>query len=454
LVSDVILHELKDQPITDVFIFSHGWRGDIDDAKEQYDSWVTAMAACDGDLQAMRKARPDFRPLLVGLHWPSLPFGNEKLKAYQAQGKITSEQQIQSEFDFYEKQFPNTPRVRAALRTIRTAAQDPPPDELSEALSLAFKDLQTDTETHTSGTKLPTEEYGEQFNPDRLYKQIQAQNRGPLLKATDDLSWWQKMLGYQSFWRMKKRALLFGETGAHQLLNSMQQAADGRAVRFHLMGHSFGCIVASGCVKGPDSTIAVAKPVDSLCLVQGALSLWSYCSDIDAEAAGKNSGRRGPAGHFYPIVARRLVNGPIITTQSEHDSAVCRMYPLAAWWGGTRVYGPKERSLPEYGAVGEFGLRGPSVHGTDLFVKRSDEPYEFRSGGIYNLECSLIICNGDGPSGAHSDICHPEIAHVIWQAAAVGLEDAPKPDPNIKPAPKPVPPPQYGPIRRWIKRIR
>jgi hypothetical protein len=458
LVSKAILQELTDRPITDVFIFSHGWRGDIDDAKTQYNSWVTAMASCDGDLRAMREKRPSFRPLLIGLHWPSLPFGNETLRATQAQGLTTSEQTIQSAMEFYEKQFPNTPRARAALRKILTAAQDPPPEELPKELSLAFKELQTEIEPRTSGTPIPVEEKGSPFNPDELYREIQVRNHGLRVQAADDLSWWQRMLGYQSFWRMKERALLFGETGAHQLLNSMQQTTKGRDVRFHLMGHSFGCIVVSGCVKGPDTRISTSKPVNSLCLVQGALSLWSYCGDIDAEVTGNEGGRRGPPGHFYPIVVWRLVNGPIITTQSEHDSAVCGIYPWAAWWGGQRVYATKENSLPRFGAVGEFGLRGPGCNCIDLLVKNSDEPYSFRIGGMYNLDCSRVICNGSGVSGAHSDICHPEIAHAIWQAATVGLEEAPKPDTNIKPEPPLIPTPDSrpadGPIRRWLRRHR
>jgi hypothetical protein len=458
LESNAILRELRERPITDVFIFSHGWRGDIDDAKSQYKSWIAAMEPCDGDLQAMRKVRPNFRPLLVGLHWPSLPFGNEKLRALQAQGVATREQQIRREFDFYEKQFPNTARTRDALRKIRTAAQDLPPEKLPKELSLAFKALQTEADSQTSNAKVPAEEYGEPFNPDELYKEIQAKNRGPLVQAADNLSWWQRMLGYQSFWRMKKRALHIGETGAHQLLTKMQQATEGRDVRFHLMGHSFGCIVVSGCVKGPDARISTAKPVDSLCLVQGALSLWSYCGDIAAEVTGNEDHRPGPPGEFYPIVVRRLVKGPIITTQSEHDSAVCGIYPWAAWWRGPRAYATDGRSLPEFGAVGEFGLRGPGCQCTDLPVKRPDEPYQFHIGGIYNLDCGSVICKGGGVSGAHSDICHPEIAHAIWQAATVGLKETPEPDPNIKPVPQPIPSPEPqprdGPIRRWLKRHR
>ncbi len=260
-------------------------------------------------------------------------------------------------------------RVFAALRKILTAAQAPPPEELPKELSLAFKELQTEVEPRTSGTKPPAEEQGSPFNPDELYKEIQARNHGPRVQAADNLSWWQRMLGYQSFWHMKQRALLFGETGADQLLESMQQTTKGRDVRFHMMGHSFGCIVVSGCVKGPDTGISTSKPVDSLCLVQGALSLWSYCEDIDADVSSNTDHRRGPPGHFYPLVARRLVNGPIITTQSEHDSAVCGIYPWAAWWGRQRLYATEGKSLPPFGAVGEYGLRGPGCQCTDLLCQ-------------------------------------------------------------------------------------
>ena len=45
------------------------------------------------------------------------------------------------------------------------------------------------------------------------------------------------------------------------------------------------------------------------------------------------------------------------------------------------------------------------------------EEYRFESGRIYNIECSRVIANRSGLSGAHSDIAHPEIAHLLWEAA-------------------------------------
>jgi hypothetical protein len=64
--------------------------------------------------------------------------------------------------------------------------------------------------------------------------------------------------------------------------------------------------------------------------------------------------------------------------------------------------------------VGALGLRGP---GLDLDVQAADRPYDFGGGRIYNLECSGVIRNGGGASGAHSDIAHPEVAHAVWSAA-------------------------------------
>jgi len=75
LVSRKVLSVLKNEPITDVFIFSHGWRGDYKEAIRQYDAWVGEMAKCEDDIAVARRVRQGFKPLLVGLHWPSLPLG-------------------------------------------------------------------------------------------------------------------------------------------------------------------------------------------------------------------------------------------------------------------------------------------------------------------------------------------------------------------------------------------
>jgi hypothetical protein len=83
-----------------------------------------------------------------------------------------------------------------------------------------------------------------------------------------------------SFWRMKGRARSFGESGANALLRKMQQTGSGREARYHLMGHSFGCIVVTAMTAGSSEATMAANPIHSVMLVQGAMSLWAYCAKI------------------------------------------------------------------------------------------------------------------------------------------------------------------------------
>ncbi len=80
-LSQTVLEVLAQEPITDVFIFSHGWLGDVPAARRQYNKWIGAMAGQKDDIEQIRQIRPEFRPLLIGLHWPSLPWGDEELGA-------------------------------------------------------------------------------------------------------------------------------------------------------------------------------------------------------------------------------------------------------------------------------------------------------------------------------------------------------------------------------------
>ena len=209
-----------------------------------------------------------------------------------------------------------------------------------------------------------------------------------------------------SFWKMKDRARQFGETGAHQLLASLQLAAPN--ARFHLMGHSFGCIVVSAMVSGATAAPSLPRPVDSLFLVQGALSLWSYADDVPYAP--------GTEGYFHRIVKSGLVRGPIVTTCSTYDTAVGRFYPLGAQIKKQILLGEQ---YPKYGGIGTFGIRG--VAGVeDMAMRPATSAYDFREGRIYNLEASDIIKNGSGMSGAHSDIAHPAVAHALWAIVLSG----------------------------------
>jgi hypothetical protein len=210
-----------------------------------------------------------------------------------------------------------------------------------------------------------------------------------------------------TFWKMKDRARRFGKGGGNALLGALQRAAGDRSVRFHLMGHSFGCIVVSAMLSGPGGNGGDARPVRTLALIQGALSLWSYCDTIPG--VGKTS-------YLRPVLAGRRVEGVVITTQSEYDTAVGRWYPLAA--GVARqVAFQMPGELPRYGAVGCFGVRGRGTEAVDRDMLPPDQAYGFEAGKVYNLASGRYVCDGGGFSGAHSDIAKPAVAHAVWEAA-------------------------------------
>jgi hypothetical protein len=394
---------LGQEPITDVFIFSHGWLGDLPSARGQYHSWIAAMAARVDDIERMRRDRPAFKPLLIGLHWPSLPWGDEVL-AGSAVSFSLEEPSVEEQVDDYAARLVDTPAARAALTTILTAAQEnPDPPALPPAVRDAYAALDRELALSAGGVGAPPGADREPFDAERSFRYAAGD-----AVSFGGLSFRTLLVPLQqaSFWTMKDRARQFGESGGHALLTGLQRTAGGRDVRFHLMGHSFGCIVASATVAGPDGRGALPRPVNSVALVQGALSHGSYCADIPA--------RPGQPGYFRALVDGRVA-GPIITTQSVYDTAVGRFYPMAAGVRGQVSFDPND--LPTYGALGAYGARGAGVDLIDLDMQSPDAPYAFAPGKIYNLEGSGFIREGGGPSGAHGDILGPAVTHAVWEAA-------------------------------------
>jgi hypothetical protein len=436
------LSDVVQDGVTDVFFSSHGWKGDIPASISQYDRWVGAMAAQTGDRNRARALDPKFKAVIIGVHWPSQPWGNEDAGAAllgdDETDEFAAEQQMDSDalVQQYAKRIADTDAAKTALTTILAATDDdevkaqlangklPPTLEtayqtlfdqaglgLNGATAAPGSDQQTFTPTLTisewtsaaAGQAPP----GPGGQPGLLSGGLLPDVKDALLMPVRQVS----------FWAMKHRARHVGETGVHALLIELEKSAP--EARFHLMGHSFGCIVVSAAVSGPLDQDAVTarlpRPVHSLFLAQGAMSLWSFAESI---AYPPNL-----PGYFRPMeVPPALVSGPIVTTRSTFDRAVGTFFPLGAKLANDRLLGEE---LPEFGGVGAFGIQGTAADTThDVPVLSADADYGFNAGHIYNINASTVICHGGGPSGAHSDISHPEIAHLFWQAALAGVANS------------------------------
>jgi hypothetical protein len=416
-MSSRLLETAVTEEVTNIFLFSHGWMGDVPAAVRQYDAWIGAFAGSSLDRKRAEDVFPGFRPLFIGLHWPSLPWGDEEIGdgSFAIEGFCNSGAERPGPdqlFNAYAERLGGKPEVCDALHIIfDEARRDAAPPELSERARDAFLKLNRALGLEANGPAGAPDSDREPFDPDAA------------LRAGDEAAFggydiFGGMLGLVrlcSYWTMKKRARSIGETGMHSFVNALQKATAARKTRIHLMGHSFGCVVVSSILAGPSGDGSFDRPIDSVVLAQGALSLWSFAPSIPFPGAG--------AGYFHRVTREGRIRGPLVTTRSRYDTAVGVQYPRACVISGEPSFDVTE--LPKYGAVGTFGLQGVAEQTkTDCELLPADGAYEFQPGRIYNLEASRYIAKGSGSSGAHNDIAGPEVAHAIWQAAFGSVQRA------------------------------
>jgi len=398
-MSERLLKDAASGGFTNIFLFSHGWKGDIPAAIDQYNRWIKAVET-GADRAKAAQVFPNFKPLYIGLHWPSLPWGEEEFGGGDSfDAPSSGPQELMNQ---YLQRLGDTPEIRESLSVIfDEARRNAAADSLTPRAADAYLKLNDALGLGEGGPDAPPDADREPFDPVAAFESSNAEGAnfggfgfGGLLGPLRQLS----------FWTMKKRARTVGEAGMHSFIRSLQQVSNAR---IHLMGHSFGCIVVSSILGGPGGKSPLVRPVDSAVLVQGAFSLWSFTQNIPST---------GSPGYFSRVVSDGKVSGPIVTTQSRHDTAVGSLYPLAAQVAMQVAFAPGE--LPKYGSVGTFGIQGLSeslAFSRKMLAATGD--YGFEKGRIYNLESSQFIAKMDGISGAHSDIDGPEVAHAIWQAA-------------------------------------
>jgi hypothetical protein len=444
-LSDRLVEELaSDGKATDVFLISHGWNNDVAGAIASYDHWIDVMASCDADRADAEAAAPGFTPVIVGIHWPSLAYGDEAIPpagnaAASTDDGLSAEAALPPDAlvrRYATRIADGTDDAAEAVNAIVgaddgiTVTSTPPAGpggqptftaEVSPDLTAHFQSLFEQSGAHAEGPTASPGNDTPDFHPEQV---LESAARADLLgeigpaSATQPallgpFSWiganLQKaklvVLRELSFWHMKALARTVGESGVHDLVQRLQAAT---GARFHLMGHSFGCIVVTAATCGPAQNgnfTGTSRKISSLFLVQGAMSLWSFADK------GQITGLPAATGFYQGLAADGLVDGPFVTTKSAHDSAVGTWYPLGAGLDGDAVLFAEE--LPKYGGLGTFGIRGrtlPADYDPDGPLLDENDPYDFSAGQVYNLNATAVITG-------HSQIAFPRVAHAFWQAA-------------------------------------
>jgi hypothetical protein len=392
--SKLLLEHAQQLQPSHIFLFSHGWKGDIPAAIEQYDRWIGAMWALTDDRAALGAA---FRPLFIGLHWPSQPWGEESF-ASAVSFATDAADVVAPVLEAAIRHFGGGDDVRKPLETIFAAyQQDPAARLLPDEVLTAYQQLATAIGFSAGGdADAAPDEEGAPLDPQAAVRAERIASAGESFGlASSFRNGILAGLRQTSFWMMKHRARRVGEQGMHQFLSALQQVSNAP---IHLMGHSFGCIVVSSILGGPDGTGSLPRPVASAVLVQGAMSLWSYADTIPGASR---------PGYFRHVLKKGTVSGPIITTQSTNDTAVGTAFPAAVGLVNEFDFGT---DLPRFGGIGSWGIQGTLV-AEALQMQDERAAYDFKSGRIYNLDASAYI-------PGHSDISGPAVAHLLWRPVA------------------------------------
>lgn len=190
-----------------------------------------------------------------------------------------------------------------------------------------------------------------------------------------------------SYYVMKERAAEVGAGGVAPLIRTIRQVSPGTGV--HLAGHSFGARLATAAAMA--SGRGEGRPwIESMLLLQGAFSQFAF----------------SPQGFYRPVVAERMVRGPIVVTHSVHDKAVGLAYPVASLLkkqNASGIGGPND----PYGGLGANGARGLSAEeciGLNLGDTASFERF---------LHYPLINLNADRVILGHTDIYKPQVAGTL-----------------------------------------
>lgn len=425
---DALRAEVPAQGITDLYVFTHGWNNERATARRLYNAFFGLLA---GQLAADPRGRPG----LAGVFWPAKRWSDEPIPDFGAApaalagGAAAAVASPRAESPVLEptldtqtltdllETFPDakapiermatllaTPptadtlgEFRTCLEEFATLAGTPDDDGESEdgippaqprmlqdppaELFLRYRDALRD-----AGATLPSEPDGAAGIGDRLH---------------DILNGAKEALRGATYWEMKNRAGVVGRNGLGPLLGVLAGVAPG--VRVHLIGHSFGARLVSYALDGLPAGVTCVK---SVTLLQGAFSHFAFTSPLPFDAA-----RRGAIAD-----RQHRVDGPVTVCFSRFDDAVGRFYPMASlaarddaaaghpllWrWGGMGADGAQNADVTLDG----IQPAGPGAH------------YRFAKGRILNVDCQEVVRRGGAPSGAHSDIVHPELTWIVLAAS-------------------------------------
>jgi hypothetical protein len=401
--------------VTDLFLISHGWNNDKNDAEALYTELFTNfMAVGDAADLAGRSLA------IVGVIWPSKKFDELVAASVDAEAGgggasldtgttdpislalVTSKLDAMERFFSDPSEIERLRRVRALLPDLEEKASarrelvaelrallDPSAankedastrffkddgNDIMKNLQIADKDLDSELSAPEGSASMPTG-IGSAAGVGGAvgFKQ----------KITGFLGAAMNVLNYTTYYEMKARAGTVGKNGVAPLIDALASEID----RIHLVGHSFG-----GRVVTAAAAASTTDKLRSLSLLQTAFSHNGFSKEM--------------TGFFRNVVDDKRVRGPILVTHTPNDKAVGIAYPLASRLNGDQAAALGDKN-DKFGGLGRNGAQkmetGEAVDGALLDI---DGAYVFAPGKFFNLESTQFITG-------HSDVRKKQVAYAI-----------------------------------------
>ncbi|MET8153259.1 hypothetical protein ACIBSW_40270 [Actinoplanes sp. NPDC049668] len=426
---DAFLAEVPARGITDLFVFSHGWNNERRTARRLYNGFF-------GLLAAQLRATPADPPVVAGLAgvvWPSKRWSDEPIPDFgpataaalpgaaaateraPAPADASSPTLDKQTLDDLRDTFPAA--TRALDRMAALLETEPDDAALAEfhALLAEFTAASGGAADDGEGDAAAAGPRMLLDGPERLFERYRDALRdagvalpggsGGAAGIGDRLrgAWngAKEALRQATYWEMKNRSGVVGRDGLGPALAALHGAAPG--LRVHLIGHSFGARLVSYALAGLPAG-RPTSPVKSLTLLQGAFSHFAFADPLPFDA-----GRRGALAGL-----QRRVEGPITVCFSRHDGAVGRFYPLASFAAREDSAGAND-AMYRWGGMGADGAQNQDA-ALDA-IAPAGSAYRFSADRILNIDAAGVVHRGGAPTGAHSDIVHPELTWVVLAAS-------------------------------------
>ncbi|MEU5956534.1 serine-threonine protein kinase [Streptomyces sp. NPDC047525] len=400
---DHLLAEVAAERVTDLLVLAHGWNNDQDMATDLYRRFY---APCQG------LAGPRVRLGYVGVLWPAIRFPDERIPDFEPSltdtgagpppgvGPLLDEPTrllLTRTFPDHEEEL----RRIGALLEERSEV----PSRLYEygrlvrnlvAVHQNSAAQRFANDTWAGEPAMLTDDAVEvcQVFAAAMEETGQQELFGSLRKRLWNGA--HELLRQASYYAMKRRAGSVGQLGLGPAIGLLAREAPD--VRVHLIGHSFGARLVSYALRGMPAPV---RSVKSTTLLQGAFSHYAFSKRLP-HAPSRSGALNG---------VQRRIDGPLVSCYSRHDDALGKIYPLASKIAGdsSTFLGLWER----WGAIGYDGIR--AVDG----AKRVKLGRAIPAKGCVSVDASSVVRRGGPPSGAHSDICHEELAHVVFAAGRI-----------------------------------